>query len=78
MLTSTALNLQFNLVPLGDTYVLLSIQGNNNHLASSFGKLGVPSPVTGSHPSTAEKPSVPHPGFEPLVMSLNASRNLAE
>jgi hypothetical protein len=33
---------------------------------------GVPSPVTGSQPATAEKPSVPHPGFEPLLISFKA------
>ena len=40
---------------------------------SSFSKSGVPKPVTASQPSTAGKPSVPQPGFEPEVMSLSAA-----
>lgn len=52
--------------------------GNNNHCANNFGKFGVPRPVTGSHPFTALNPFVPHPGFVPFVMSLNALRNLSE
>ena len=31
----------------------------------------MPRPVTGSHPGTASKPTVPHPGLLPLVMSLS-------
>lgn len=50
-----------------------AIQGSSNHLASNLGKLGVPRPVTGSHPSVALNPTVPQPGFEPMVMSLKAS-----
>jgi len=37
--------------------------------SSSFVKFGVPRPVIGSHPCTAEKPSVKQPPFVPLVMS---------
>ena len=43
-----------------------------------FGKFGVPRPVIGSHPGAAGKPSVPHAGFVPFVMSLNASSNADE
>lgn len=32
-----------------------------------------PSPVTGSHPGTALKPSVPQPGFVPFVISFKIS-----
>ena len=35
--------------------------------------LGVPTPVTGSHPGSALNPSVLHPGFDPSVISLNAA-----
>lgn len=48
------------------------VYGNKSHLETSSGKFGVPSPVTGSHPGTAVKPSVLHPGFEPEVISLKA------
>jgi len=41
-------------------------------ISCSFTKSGVPTPVTGSHPGTAEKPCVLQPGFEPEVMSLKA------
>lgn len=37
------------------------VYGRSNHFAISFGKLGVPSPVTGSQPGTAVYPAVPHP-----------------
>ena len=47
------------------------IQGNERNVESILGKLGVPKPVSGSHPRDALKPSVPHPGFVPFVMSLN-------
>ena len=47
-------------------------QGNAVQSSSSFGKLSVPRPVTGSHPGCAEKPFVPQPGLLPEVMSLNA------
>ena len=40
--------------------------------ARSFVKSGVPKPVTGSQPVSAGKPSVPQPGFEPVVTSLSA------
>ena len=43
--------------------------GNNSHLARSFGKNGVPRPVTGSHPGTALNPLVPQPSLPPDVMS---------
>ena len=43
-----------------------------------MGKVGVPMPVTGSQPGCAAKPSVPHPGFVPLVISLNAYLNVLE
>lgn len=42
--------------------------------STNFGKFRVPNPVTGSQPGVALKPWVPQPGFEPCVMSLNASR----
>ena len=38
-----------------------------------FPKSGVPSPVTGSHPSTASNPSVPQPGLYPSTTSLTNS-----
>lgn len=38
----------------------------------SFGKLGVPRPVTGSQPSTALKPEEPHPGLLPFLISFRA------
>lgn len=46
--------------------------------ASSFGKIGLPSPVTGSHPAVALNPygrlNVPLPmALLPLVTSVNAS-----
>jgi hypothetical protein len=41
-------------------------------VASSASKSGEPSPVTGSHPAVAGKPSVLQPGFEPWVMSVSA------
>jgi hypothetical protein len=47
--------------------------GSNNHLRAIFGKSGVPSPVTGSHPGTAVYPFVPQPGLLPDVISWNAS-----
>lgn len=40
--------------------------------ANSFGKLGVPSPVTGSQPGAAENPAVPQPWLPPRTMSLRA------
>ena len=46
--------------------------------ASSDLKFGVPKPVTGSHPRAAGKPSVPHPGFVPFLISLNAVANRCE
>lgn len=36
-------------------------QGSSSQRASNLGKFGVPRPVTGSHPGTAENPGVPHP-----------------
>ena len=42
-------------------------------ISLSFPKLGVPTPVTASHPSVALNPGVPQPGLLPVVMSLNAS-----
>ena len=48
-----------------------SHHGKLKNFAKSFGKFGVPRPVTGSQPVTAEKPGVPQPGFLPLVMSLS-------
>ena len=41
--------------------------------SSNLGKFGVPSPVIGSQPCTAEKPLVKQPGFEPLVTSWKIS-----
>lgn len=41
-------------------------------------KLGVPKPVTGSQPGDAGKPSVPHPGLLPFVMSLKDPRKRFE
>ena len=38
--------------------------------ARSFAKSGVPIPVTGSQPTAAGKPRVPHPGLLPVVISL--------
>jgi hypothetical protein len=32
--------------------------------------MNLPSPVTGSHPGTAENPTVPQPGLVPFVMSF--------
>jgi hypothetical protein len=36
-----------------------------------MGQFGVPNPVTGSQPVVALKPSVPHPGFAPSVISFS-------
>lgn len=52
------------------------IYGRPNHRSFSTGKFGVPSPVTGSHPFVALKPSVPHPEFEPDTMSLKPAVKL--
>lgn len=41
--------------------------------ANIFGKFGVPNPVTGSHPFTAVKPLVPHPGLVPFTISFKIS-----
>lgn len=49
--------------------------GNDNHKSRSKRKFGVPSPVTGSHPSVALNPVVLQPGLLPLVMSLKAPAN---
>lgn len=35
-------------------------------------KIYIPKPVTGSQPGTAEKPTVPQPGFMPLIMSFKS------
>lgn len=40
---------------------------------SSFGYIGDPSPVTGSHPLCTANPSLPQPGFDPVVMSVKTS-----
>ena len=45
----------------------------------NFGKSGVPSPVTGSHPTTAEKPDPftwLHPELFPPMISVNAPKPL--
>jgi hypothetical protein len=42
--------------------------GRAMNTSSSLSKIGVPNPVTGSHPSTALKPSVLHPGLLPVVI----------
>ena len=39
----------------------------------SLKKSGVPSPLAGSHPSTAENPLVPHPEVCPSTTSLKIS-----
>jgi len=49
-----------------------ALYGKAIKASKSFGKFGVPNPVTGSHPTTASKPLVPQPGLEPIVMSLKA------
>ena len=51
---------------------LRKIYGSANHTLSSFSKFRVPKPVTGSQPSTASNPAVPHPGFAPSTISFNA------
>jgi hypothetical protein len=51
---------------------------SSSHSARSFGKFGVPKPVTGSKPFAAANPDVPHPGFVPVVMSLKAPLNPGE
>ena len=38
-----------------------AISHKPKNVANNFGKFGVPSPVTGSHPVVAVKPGVPHP-----------------
>lgn len=50
--------------------VLILIYGKLRYKSSSFGYCGVPSPVTGSHPSTALKPLLLQPGLLPFLMSL--------
>jgi hypothetical protein len=52
--------------------------GNADHNLRSEGKSGVPSPVTGSHPSVALKPEVLQPGLLPSVMSLKVQANSGE
>ena len=52
-----------------------SLQGSAKNALSKFSKFTVPRPVTGSHPSAAENPSVPHAGFVPLTISLNEVLN---
>jgi len=43
-------------------------QGKAMNTSRSLEKMGVPSPVTGSQPLTALKPSVPQPGLSPVVI----------
>lgn len=50
-------------------------QGKARNNSRIFGKLGVPLPVTGSHPRTAAKPDVPHPGLLPEVISFKIPGN---
>ena len=50
--------------------LLITISGYASNTLSSSGYFGVPSPVVGSQPRVAEKPSVPHPGALPEVISL--------
>ena len=45
-------------------------QGSSRNNFNIRGKFGVPSPVTGSQPVAAEKPSVPQPGLLPAVISF--------
>jgi len=50
-----------------------TVSGFYGKLKNSFNKLGycgVPSPVTGSQPSTAANPLLPHPGLLPFLISL--------
>ena len=54
------------------------LYGKLKYNAKSFGNLIVPSPVTGSHPFTAVKPGVPHPGLFPEVISFQAERKSEE
>ena len=53
-------------------------QGSVSHFSRSFAKDGVPRPVTGSHPGTALKPGVLHPGLFPDVMSWKAEEKASE
>ena len=53
-------------------------QGRVSHFSRSFAKDGVPRPVTGSHPGTALKPGVLHPGLFPDVMSWKAEEKASE
>ena len=70
----TILKVQFSIESHGVYPMFYTItQGSSNHLANSLGKLGVPRPVTGSHPSVALKPLVPQPGLEPILISVKAS-----
>lgn len=48
-------------------------QGRPRKRCKSFSNLGVPNPVTGSHPLTASKPLVKHPGFLPPTTSSRTS-----
>jgi hypothetical protein len=50
-----------------------STHGRFKNKSNIFGYDGVPSPVTGSHPVTHEKPSVPQPGFFPVTISVRTS-----
>jgi hypothetical protein len=49
-----------------------------SHLPSSERKFSIPRPVTGSQPTVASNPRVPHPEFVSLVTSWNSPAKLAE
>ena len=58
-----------------------AVHGSAIHASSSFLKLGVPSPVTGSHPGAATNPKLPcgpHAKLSPSVMSLKTPENAFE
>jgi hypothetical protein len=46
------------------------LYGRLMNSSNSFGYFDVPSPVIGSHPSTASNPALSHPGLVPFVMSI--------
>jgi len=54
------------------------VQGKAKNRGRSLERLGVPTPVTGSHPVVAVKPAVPQPWFPPVVMSLKPLAKSAE
>lgn len=60
------------------TLITNSTQGKLNHFSNNFPNLGVPKPVTGSHPDVALKPDEPQPELFPATISLNASEKSGE